>query len=53
MTARYDTLAAALLASDSPTKAIACLLGDHEARLDILVARVAHLEAVAAQRAKA
>lgn len=43
---RYDALAAALLASDNPVKAIAHLLGDHEARLDIAIGRIAHLEAL-------
>lgn len=43
---RYDALAGVLLASDNPVKAIAHLLGDHEARLDIAIARITHLEAV-------
>ena len=42
---RYEQLAEVLLSSDNPVKAIASLLGDHEARLDRLVIRVNHLEA--------
>lgn len=44
---RYEALAEVLLSSDNPVKAIASLLGDHEARLDRLVIRVNSLEAKA------
>lgn len=41
---RYEALAKALLASDNPTKAIASLIGDHEARLDGLCDRMHSVE---------
>lgn len=43
---RYHHLARVLLESPDPQTAIAHLLGDHEARLDILGAKVEHLECV-------
>ena len=41
---RYEALAKALLASDNPTKAIASLIGDHEARIDGLCDRLNAVE---------
>lgn len=41
---RYEALALALMEAPDLGRAIASLLGDHEARLDILGERVRHLE---------
>ena len=42
---RYHHLARTLLDAPDPVVAIAHLIGDHEGRLDAVVARVVHLEA--------
>lgn len=43
---RYEALALALMEAPDLGRAIASMLGDHEARLDGLVDRVLHLECV-------
>lgn len=43
--ARYAALAKVLLDAPDPVHAIASLVGDHEGRLDALVARLVHVEA--------
>jgi hypothetical protein len=47
---RYEKLAAALMAAPDPVRAIASLLGDHEARLDGAIDRIIRLEAREKQR---
>jgi hypothetical protein len=47
---RYDRLATALLESPDPMRAIASVVGDHEARLDLCLERIKWLEARAAER---
>lgn len=51
--ARYERLAQILLTSDDPVHAIASVVGDHEARLDIAMERIVHLEAVLNARGRA
>lgn len=41
---RYEAMARTLLDSPDPVHAIASLIGDHEARLDILAERVRRVE---------
>lgn len=41
---RYEKLAAELMAVPDPVRAIASLVGDHEARLDRMAERIHHLE---------
>jgi hypothetical protein len=50
---RYDRLARTLLESPDPVTALAHLIGDHEGRLDALVRRLDHVEAVQTRRADA
>ena len=41
---RYEKLAAELMSAPDPLRAIASLIGDHEARLDAAIERIHHLE---------
>lgn len=41
---RYEAMARVLLESPDPVQAIASLIGDHEARLDILAERLRRIE---------
>lgn len=43
---RYDALGQQLLAAPDPFYAMAHLVGDHEARLDALVSRIARIESL-------
>lgn len=48
MTARYDALSMSLLSAPDPVRAIAGELGDQAGRLDAVLRRVSHLEALVA-----
>lgn len=43
-TERYERLARTLMEAPDPVRAVASLVGDHEARLDTLADRLHHLE---------
>ncbi len=47
---RYEALAKALMDAPDPVYAIASVIGDHEARLQILATRVLSLEHAESQR---